>query len=166
MSERFADMSIAELINKWNDSTWSAKARDALRIRLNWDPMTGLGDLVERHYGNGSVLSGRVGGARQTVRTSLKKEHDFQSMWKMIHERNGKTDQIASPILSSGWDFVDRRPEDRGRFDMPADRIQDFLEDMAVDDYYIDELTDKQVGLMQAVFKAWRHWVRVAQKED
>jgi len=173
---------VFDLITKWNDSSNPANARNALRGLLGWDDENGvgLGTLVERFLANGTSQEAPppppwqspTGGVfpspfspytrRNLTRpTPVGDPHDFRAMWDALIEKSGKTCDVAKPILESGWDFTDVRPVERGRFDMPSDRIEGFLQDMSVDNYFMDELTDRQVGTLQAIFKAWRHWIRV-----
>jgi hypothetical protein len=81
-------------------------------------------------------------------------------MWSLIDEKNGRASEIVKPILASDWNFEDIREEGKGRFDREPDLNEDFLRDMLADDPYLDEMSQSQIGLLTALFKAWRYWHR------
>jgi hypothetical protein len=148
---------IANLINEWNRNTNGSVYRNELREALRWDRNSdkGLGDLVEQFFKTDAHAQRRAaGGVEQSQRI------DYKKMWSLIDEKNGRASQVIEPILASGWNFEDIREEGKGRFDREPDRNEDFLLDMAADDPYIDEMSQSQIGLLTALFKAWRYWHR------
>jgi hypothetical protein len=148
---------IANLINEWNTNTNGSVYRNELREALRWDRNSdkGLGDLVEQFFKNDAYAQRRAAGSvEQSQRI------DYKKMWSLIDEKNGRASEIVKPILASDWNFEDIREEGKGRFDREPDLNEDFLRDMLADDPYLDEMSQSQIGLLTALFKAWRYWHR------
>jgi hypothetical protein len=156
---------IANLINEWNTNTNGSVYRNELREALRWDRNSdkGLGDLVEQFFKVEAHAQRRTRvkeGAEVSIKGSVPVRVDYKKMWSLIDEKNGKVSQVIEPILSSGWNFEDIRDEGKGHFDRAPNLNEDFLRDMADDDPYIDEMSQSQIGLLTALFKAWRYWHR------
>jgi hypothetical protein len=145
---------VVRLINEWNRNANGSVYRNELRAKLRWDRSgeKELGDLIEEHFKTQFQTNRRADERQLRI--------DYKKMRSLIEDKDGKVSQIVEPILASGWDFNDIRQEGKGRFDREPDRNEDFLRDMAVDDPYIDEMSDSQIGLLSALFKAWRYWHR------
>jgi hypothetical protein len=156
---------VAELINKWNSNKNGAVYRDRLQDYLNWDSDLdkGLGDLVEEYFKTQFYSSGSnriTPEVNSTPRRTLSPRIDYKKMWSLIEDRTGRASEVVQPILDSGWNFEDIREEGKGRFDRAPDLNEGFLRDMLSDDPYIDEMSQSQIGLLTALFKAWRYWHR------
>jgi hypothetical protein len=154
---------IANLINEWNTNTNGSVYRNELREALRWDRNSdkGLGDLVEQFFKADAHAQRRTEGSVDHLRRELQSSRvDYKKMWSLIDEKNGKVSQVIGPIFASGWNFEDIREEGKGRFDREPDLNENFLRDMIDDDPYIDEMSQSQIGLLTALFKAWRYWHR------
>jgi hypothetical protein len=156
---------IANLINEWNTNTNGSVYRNELREALRWDRNSdkGLGDLVEQFFKTDAHAQRRthvLEGAEVLIKGSVPVRIDYKKMWSLIDEKNGKVSQVIGPIFASGWNFEDIREEGKGRFDREPDLNENFLRDMIDDDPYIDEMSQSQIGLLTALFKAWRYWHR------
>jgi hypothetical protein len=172
---------IANLINEWNTNTNGSVYRNELREALRWDRNSdkGLGDLVEQFFKaqfhaekrsnerkdpwpDFDGVRRRAGGTVEHLKVALEQSQrvDYKKLWSLIDEKNGKVSQVIEPIIASGWNFEDIRQEGKGRFDREPGRNEDFLRDMLDDDPYIDEMSQSQIGLLTALFKAWRYWHR------
>jgi hypothetical protein len=156
---------IANLINEWNTNTNGSVYRNELREALRWDRNSdkGLGDLVEQFFKTDAHAQRRtrvLEGAEVSIKGSVPVRVDYKKLWSLIEDKNGKVSQVIEPILASGWNFEDIREEGKGRFDRQPDLNEGFLRDMLDDDPYIDEMSQSQIGLLTALFKAWRYWHR------
>lgn len=79
------------------------------------------------------------------------------SIWRYTRRNLLITEHIATFILNSGWDYIDRRRIDKP-LTKPDYEVNSILIEQQIEERYIKDCDPKFVGLMELIFKAFHHW--------